>query len=461
MAVDDEGLRIHCGNHLPEQGPGRHADAIIEWMGEPLARAWLRKHVIDAAEARRADAYGVAMPPRPALPPRDATPGRCRLLLVTKASEALPLLRPALVLPVDWRHAATAGGSSPRLPRGLAAFAEDVLADLGLAGLSLHLPEEYDEAGVDLSGLNVSLDSAWAALAAGAVVASGDGVTKADVLVSAAWSRASRQGTKGWIRSVEGIPAKLDAAIEAGAKVVFVPRADEEAVNGWRAGGATLEIHFLSNAEMEPRAALAALLERLEVRPSLAAGDSFERRCDYYTRMPERLADSYYRTELLEEAAERIRLPEDLRLRDVRKLAFIAGRNLAVPFLLARRLDPDQVLVLHDGRLAGHELAICERDLPVLGRAGRRDRVVQVKTCDPESLADDVARHVAAFESAFPRGRLLADLTPGYRAFNLALLSATPASGLRAFIHSDQTPGAAGNRVRPGNEDLRLFDLPG
>jgi len=459
MPVDDEGLRLHCGSELPEKGPGRRADAIIEWMGEPLARAWLRKHVIDAAEARRAAVYGAAASTRSASPPRDGTPGRCRLLLVTKGSESLPLLRPGLVLPVDWRRTPTAGGSSPRLPRGLAAFADDVLSDLGITGLSLHLPKEYDAGGVDLSGLSVSLDSAWAALAAGAVVASGDGVTKADVMVTAAWSRASRQGTKGWIRSVEGIPAKLDAAIEAGARVVFVPRADEAAVSQWRCGGATLDIRFLSNAEMEPRAAIAALLEMLEVPPTRAAGDPFDRRCDYYTRMPERLADAYYRTELLEEAAERVRVPDDPRLREARKLAFIAGRNLAVPFLLARRFDPDQVLVLHDGRLTGDELETCERDLPALGRAGRPDRAVIVRCCDPGNLAVDVARHVAAFEAGFPPGRLLSDLTPGYRAFNLALLGATPTGGLRAFVHSDQAPGAAGSRVRPGNEDLRIFDL--
>jgi len=461
MPVDDAGLRRRCGSPLPDEGRGRHADAIIEWLGEPLARAWLRKHVIEAAEAGRAALYGEAIPSQPASPPRDAMPGRCRLLLVTKASEKFPLLRPALVLPVDWRRIAAAGPSSSRLPRGLAAFADAVLADLKLSGLSLHLPREYDEAGVDLSSLSVSLDSAWAALAAGAVVASGDGVTMPEVMATAAWSRASQQDTKGWIRSVEGIPAKLDAAIEAGAKVVFVPRADEAAVSVWRAGGATLDVRFLSNAEMEPRAAIAALLEVLEVPPTRAAGDSFERCCDYYTRMPERQADAYYRSELLEEAAMRMRVPDDPRLREVRKLAFIAGRSLAVPFLLTRRFDPDQVLILHDGQLKGDEPAICERDLRSLGRDGLPDRIVRVKECDPKSLADDVARHVTTFEAEFPRGRLLADLTPGYRAFNLALLGATPATGLRAFIHSDQTQGAAGSRVRPGNEHLRLFDLPG
>lgn len=454
-----DGLRQWCGQGLPDSGAGRVAERIIEWMGEPLARGWLLPQVIEAAERRRRGLY--ELPPGERSPVRHdgAARGRCHLLVGTKALAELPLLRPAFVLPVEWRQG---GQSSPLLPRGLGEFAARVLEDVGVAGLSLHLPKEYEKAGIDLSGLEISPESAWGALAAGAVVVADSGATLPGVMVTVAWSRVPGKIARGWIGDVDSISEKLDAAAEAGAGVVFVPRANAARVEEWRAahGGSGLVVRMLSNEETSPRGALGELLKTLEIRPCRADGDSFERRCDYYTRLRQEEADAYYRDELLEEVCHRIRaaFPADPRLGEVRRIAFIASQSHSVPLLLTRLFDPDAMLVLHDGNLRASLIEALLRDLPRFGRAeGAPVRDVRVEKCDPARLSAETTRHVKAFDESFTRGRLLVDLTPGYRAFHLALLAAAPSEAVRAFVHSSQT---SGQRVRPGTEELRLFDLP-
>ena len=431
-------------------------------MGEPLARTWLRPEVIEAAEAYRAALYGVAIPPRP-LAPRSTARGRCQLLLVTTGSEGWPLLRPAFLLPVDWRLESEAGPSSPRLPRGLAAFAAAVLEDLGLTGLTLHVPKDYEAGGVDLSALDIALESAWAALAAGAAIFHERGATVADVLATAAWSRDHATG-RGCITAVAGIADKLDAATEAGARVVFLPAVNLTEVNRWRQErpeGAGPEVRWLSSEMAAPMKAIGPLLSTLEVRPSLAAGADFEHCCAYYTRMPATEADAYYRAELLDEACRRVRKPDDPRLSEVTKLAVIVSQSLAVPCLLVRLFDPDHVLLLHDG---GHDAAAidrCRLEIESLGsKPGQCTRTVRVDRCDPAILADAVAASLKAFEAECPSGRLLVDLTPGYRAFNLALLAATPPEAVMTYVHSPQTSSTGPGRVRPGREELRIFRLP-
>ena len=144
----------------------------------------------------------------------------------------------------------------------------------------------------------------------------------------------------------------------------------------------------------------------------------------------------------------------------MRKLAFIASPSRSVPCLFATLFDPGQVLLLHDGELEARVIADCRRDLAEVGRGGRPAREVMVQQCRPEALQDDLLRHLQAFEAAHPAGRLLIDLTPGYRAFNLALLAAAPPTAVLAYVHSPQAKGFSRGRVRAGNEELRVFELP-
>jgi len=446
---------------------GKKAQDLIDALGDPLAKSWMRQPELTAARQRLAKLQGVEdLPER--LQSSGTTPGRgrCQILLVTESHDQLPMLEPAFVLPVDWRRIADAGGHSPRLPAYLADFAREVLDDLNLTGLSLHLPQEWEEAEVDLSRLHFSPDSAWAALAAGAAIFDAHGATKSNVMVTAAWSREAATG-QGSIAAVDGIVAKCLAAKRAGASILFVPRANQNDIDVVLRDyppGLIPEIQWLSNELGEPRHTIARLLEVLEVPPSMNTDDatSFDRCCDYFLRMPPRDADAYYRRELLEEACRRLRrrLPPDPRLPEVRKLVFIASKSRGVPCLFAMLFDPDQVLLLHDGNLTETIIAESRNDLATVGRNGRPPRSVTVVSCDVSSLERDAKRHLRMFQEAYPDGRLLVDLTPGYRAFNLALLAAAGPDTVKAFIHSPQSAGSNPGKVRAGQEELRLVELP-
>ena len=275
--IDLRGLREICSGQTPERN---RVARLFEHLKGPLAEAWLRSDVLARMIAHRAELYGVenengGQPVRTEadVPVR----GRCRLLLVTSNHHELPLLRPAFVVPVDWREVKDAGASSSRLPAGLANFATELLADLRLDGLSLHLPESWEQAGVDLSGLEFSPPSAWASLAAGAVIFRKHGATVPTVLATAAWSR-EPDGGKGSIAVVEGVEEKCAAASQAGAEILFVPRANEPDVRRWREregrlAGSLHEIRWLPNEVTSPQKALQPLLEALEVPPRRANRD--------------------------------------------------------------------------------------------------------------------------------------------------------------------------------------------
>jgi len=428
---------------------------IIDRLREPLARAWLNPEVVDAAEAYTFELHGAKIPPSTRKrPPPTPSRGRCQLLLVTKSKETLSILRPAFVLPVDWRPSKESGDSSLRLPRGLASFAEQVLRDVEVKGLSLHLPKEFEEAGVDLSGLEFGYESAWAALAAGAIIFDTQG-PRSDVMATAAWRADADQSEKGLINRVEGVQEKLTAAAEVGGKIVFLPRENVADVEDWKDKnpgiGIGIKICFLSNAVTKPRAAVGELLQSLGIPPSQAAGDPFEDRCKYHEQMANEEADDYYRRELLAEACERLRRSTgDL---NVCRLAFIASKSLAVPLLLASLFNPHHVLVLHDGNIDKSKLERLTDAIKAIGRdesAGPRG--VQVVLCDKDRLVPDVARHVQDFEAS-TSGKLLVDLTTGYRAFNLALLESAPPDALKAFIHSPQKK----DRPGAGQEELQFF----
>ena len=446
----------------PTSRRGQHAATVVRRLGAPLARVWAKPDVIAAAEAYHRELYGLPAQPLVAVPAGVTTArGRCQLLLVTKGYRDLPLLRPAFILPVEWRRVAEAGESSPRLPGGLAEFATTVLADVTVDGLSLHLPVEYEEAGVDLSALQFGHESAWAALAAGAMIFNEQGAMLRDIMATARWSAERSGRTSGWVMPVEGVVEKLTAATAAGARLVFVSRENRADVERWRAlGGDGPEIRELSSQiKPSPAAAIADLLEAIELPPTRAADDSFDRRRDYHLRMPATMADDYYREELLADVCDRLRgrLPSDPRLAEVRRLVFIASQSLSVPYLLTSLFNPNHILVLHDGAIGEPTLARCLRDLATLGRAaGEPPRGVQTSSCDPENLEAAVAARVAGFEETCPQGRLLVDLTPGYRAFNLALLAAAPAAAVTAFVHSPQS-GKQPGRSRAGAEELRIF----
>ena len=458
MSVRLDLPRLHalCGAELPAEGGNTAAGHVVVALG-PLAPLWLEPEVLDRAHAWRCEMTGEPCTPRPRAA-RLLERGQIGILLATQHAPPLPLLRPAFVLPVTWQRGSD---FSPRLPAGLAAFAAKVLRDIEINGLSLHLPAWLENSTADFSALEFSPCSAWAALAAGAIVARQGSVTRPDVLVSAAWTPESP--SRGWIAPVDGVDAKLDAALAAGAGIVLLPQENALEAAAWRARhpDATIEIRHLSNVPGEPQRVLAPVLHALEAAPSRAADASFATCSDYFVRMPEEGHNEYYRDELVADVAAQLRrqVEGDDRLRGVNRLVIIASKSWSLGILLASLFDPGEVLVLHDGGLDA-SLQTLLQTLPAHGRAGRPPRVVRAARCRPGvTFADDVAAALAAFAAPGGGGRIAIDLTAGYRDFHFAVLSALPPNAEVVFVHAPQDRRHA--RVKPGTEQLRRLAIPG
>jgi hypothetical protein len=449
--------RLHelCGSLLPEAGGNGQAFRVVRALG-PLGALVLRPDVLARAVAWQREMNG-ELGPLPPAPVRLVQRGQVGILLATRNPAALPLLRPAFVLPVEWRRG---DASSPLLPTGLAVLADAVLRDLGLSGLSLHLASWLERDGADFSALDVSPDSAWAALAAAAIVTDDGGATLPDVLVSAAWTR--EQDQRGWVARVDHVPEKLDAALAEGARVVLLPQENAIEAAAWRDRNprALIEIRHLSNAPGAPRRVLAPVLHALEAAPARAAGASFKQRSNYYIRMPEEGLNEYYRDELLDEVVAEMRpqVEDHPPLRDVSGLVIIASKSWSLGPLLASLFDPQRMLILHDGALPG-PTRILSASLPTCGRSGRPDRHVQAVECEPgKTFSDDVAAAVAAFAGDADADRIVIDLTAGYRDFHFAVLSSLPRNAEVVFVHAPQDRRHP--RVRPGTERLRRLVIP-
>ena len=450
--IDLHQLQTLCGAPLPAVGGGAHAWNRLRELG-PLGRLWLKREVLERGENWQRELNGETVAPA-AWAGTTVSRGECGILLATENAEAFPLLRPAFILPVEWRHG---GHSSPLLPAGMGEFASGVLQNLQIDDLSLHLPDWLASAGADLSGLEFSYDSAWAALAAGAFVASNRGTTLPDVLVSAAWNQLD--AGLGWIAGIDRVSEKLDEAVASGARIVLLPRENSRDAEAWASQrpGPTIDIRYLSNATDTPVRAIAPLLHSLEAAPTQRAGASFQDCSGYYTRMPEKGHNEYYSDELLTDVVDRLRpqIAAEPRLQGITKLVLIASKSWSLGFLLVSLFDPDHVLLLHDGRLA-KETDTLMAGLPKVGREAKRARNVCSAECRPgDSFVDDVAGAIAAFTSGREAVRLLADITAGYRDFQFAVVFALPRGAEVMFVHAPQHRQYV--RVLPGTERIRLL----
>ena len=454
-------LSALCGSELPEVGRGAAAWNVetslrSPGMLGPLAGSWLRAEVLSLARRWQREMHGEPG----GTPGVNAAPierGQIGILLATQNAKSFPLLRPAFVLPVEWRRA---GRSSDLLPAGMADFANSVLRDVGVADLSLHLAALLEKSGTDLSGLRFSYESAWAALAAGAIVAKQQGATLPDVLVSAAWT--SADGRPGWIAGIGQVQEKLDEAAAIGARIVLLPQENAIEAGRWRERNqdASLEIRHLSNAPADPERVLAPVLQALEAAPTRAANASNMDRRSYYVRMAEENHNEYYRDELLQEIVEELepQIKAEPRLHNAKRLVIIASKSWSLGFLLTALFDPEHVLILYDGRLGSVPLTLTA-ELETFARRKSPRRSVTAAECRPGDAFDkSVADALTAFSSADGVGTVV-DLTAGYRDFHFAVLAALPANAQVMFVHAQQDRLYA--RIRPGTERVKVVSIAG
>lgn len=449
VGLDD--LLLLCGEPLPESCGAKRAYDVAGILG-PIGALWLRPQVLDLAREWIRSYHG-----DPAVEPAKHNTllrrGEIGILLALPSPLRYPLLKPAFVLPLEWRAGAVC---SPRLPQGLAAFAARVLEDVRVTRLSLHLPQWLEDAGADFSGLTFSFDSAWAMLAAGAIVAAEGGSTVPGVLASAAWTR--RDGEpQGSIGRVQLFRIKIEAAAASGATTLFLPeeqrRFVEQGLREARSPGLTVQ--YLSNAPAKPGQALAPLLHALEAAPRLAANASFEQCCGYYTRTARAQQNDYFRDELLTALAEKMRpaLARESAVSGVDGVVVIASPNWAVACLVVELFQPQRVLLLHDGKVP-RELAAIAEWLNRSAQSSKRE-IVMRQCRSRDGFTDDVETAVRNFSGRC--SRIVVDLTGGYRHYMFALLAALPPNAVATYIDAEVDDRY--RAVMPATSELRVLDL--
>lgn len=451
--IDPVRLQQLCGRPLASVSGDEILDLVAE-LG-PIGELWLRPEVF---ERKLAWQRGCNRQPSDAsgwTPPR-LDRGQIGILLATANAESLPLLRPAFVLPVEWRRE---GDSSPLLPAGLIEEAANVLEDLRIEGLSLHPAGWLEKNGCDFSAFSFSCHSAWVALAAGAIVAEERGLTQPDVLVTAAWKRETL-GVRGRILRVNGIAEKTAAAALGGARVVIVPRENEADVEDLPAEhpAGRLDIRFLPNASSSPRAAIVEVLREIQEMPRRDTVPELEPRCRYYMRLEPARKDDYYCAHILTDIVGKLiaAVRADARLAAVDGVVMIASRSWSVAMLVAGIFENARVVLLHDKAMSNDMPELCER-IAASVPDGRPRRSVEPVLCgDGDAFADDARKAVEDFAAGC--SRLVVDLTAGYRDYMFALLSALPENAVATYIKTQET--GESRSADPRTSALRLIALP-
>ncbi len=459
--VTEQWLERVCGGRCDAlSGPTAYRIAVQ--MG-PLAPWWLRAEVLEKARSHAFQLHGDTEENRKRFscwePVRQVPQesGCCWLLLVNRCPEELGLLRSAFVLPVRW----VKGQSHHRhLPGGLRRLADNVLDQL-------RKEKELDQTirwglwpawdrwleQVDLSGLEWEWESAWAALAAGVLLAYWEGSPDPTV-----WATGAYQPDRG-ISRVEGVGQKALAAWQMGARVLFVPPGqDEEVKQFFSARGISpeLEVASLSAGAIELRKCLESYLARLEVPPAQDASQALRR--GYFLRIPDDAkARQYYASHILPEVRTRWAQQLNLSCLGITHLITIVSKGFDLVALAVGVVQPERCCLLFN------------RDLEAKARALPQHLKEMGFTCSFESvcftgntrkdMVEEFQKAIQQFQDGLPPQRVVVDLTPGQRMMNLALYDVVPEGSF--VVHCQAEMDDRTRRPIPFTEQFELWQIVG
>lgn len=431
----------------------QRAVRLVSDMG-PLGRLWLRPEVLALAERF---AGGASLPRAP------LGSGGFHALLLTPGRGRYASLRPAFALPLRW---VVGDAHSPHLPPGLADFATALLAEHGTEfGIKPPPTGRWTlQLGGGLEGrcdfsrfdFGCEWESAAAATVGGLQLAAIDAPPDERVMASVAWA------TSGLGRVV-GIADKLDAARDAGARLVFLAATDREEAARWHAANSHASLRtILLESHRKLRDTLAPFLQAIEARPDADAplpelqkfyekrllGNEFteQRRSFYLDVIIDRIATDY-----------RGPLPP---ADPCRNLIGVVGPGAAPPLaFLARVLAPRRVLLLHDVQAASHAAAL-EAHLTAVRGIAVKSHEFKSLFGPLNELRPEVERALAAFLGDDPVDDgfvdTVIDLTGGTRRLPFVLLDVAPARA--ACVHID-AERVSGQIEKIGTEKIVTIDV--
>ncbi|MHB1556524.1 MAG: hypothetical protein ACYC61_03470 [Isosphaeraceae bacterium] len=360
--------------------------------------------------------------------------GACWVMAVNRNRGPESLLRPCLVLPLQWREQ---DEHSPLLPRGLTDLAREIFTSLSdeariaVSRWKLHPGPRSGLDDFDLSEMAMDARSAWAPLSAGLLLATDGIAPDTSVWATGGWDE--KQG----ISEVGGLEDKLRMAAECRARTVFVPSAQLGAATEWKARlGEPVEILGFPGAggKPSPREALRDYLARLGVRPD--PGQAFEVRSRYYgLQTDSEIRRQFYVENLLPELADYYRslLPRDCR---PSHLVTIASDSPELMVLLARAIQAEHCLILYTedkGKRLNFARNAIERDL-------LRCKVQARQFTNGDGMRDEINTHVECFLSKVHPSRVLFDLTPGTKEMSILMSFEIAPPGSYLFYARHSTP---------------------
>lgn len=434
-AISPEFLHRYCSHALAETDRPR-ARVIIDALG-PLAARWAGDDALRLAGLR---------PVRPMLQ-ESVKPGEFGMLVAVREGVVrFPVLRPAFVLPLEWRRNTE---HSPRLPaslhteaaRVLKMYAETYCRDVGGRwGLHLSMPECDD---FDMSGIDIDAPSGFAAMLAAVDQARLGVAGLGTVLASVAC-----QG--GAVAPVECVAAKLDAAFEAGAKTVFLCDANRDSGEEWeRLSGRTGFVSYLSPSDVigvslapymrAARAAPAAdapiAEHRAYVEGSLSGEQQGEARRDYYlARLAKRLAMDHVS-----------RFPSGPGPGQRRCLVgVVSPRQMPTLGFLAHVFAPETVLLIYEQQQAAADVAALRHHLvDVVGISDVEEWSADLAGAPLGVMRKALRERIEAFchehRGAAYGSQLVCDLTAGLKRLSFALLDLAPPHAMCVHVDAERS----------------------
>ncbi len=426
----------------------QRAVQLVTDMG-PLGRLWLRPEVLACA-----DRFAGGAP----LPRAPLGSGGFHALLLTPGRGRYASLRPAFALPLRW---VAADAHSPHLPPGLADFATSLLANHGSEfGVTPPSTGHWTlQLGGDLAGrcdfsrfdFECTWDSATASLLGGLMLATIGAPPDEQVMASVAWSGRGLIG-------VTGVAAKLDAASDAGARLVFLADANRSDANLWHDGHPESSLHtILLRSADTLRTSIKTFSQAIEARPGLDAPLDVLRQ--FYENRLLALEHAEQRRQFyLDVAVERLaadyRGPWPL-AGACRNLVGVVAPGASPPLaLLARLLSPRRVLLLHDRQAAPHAATLRDH---LRDARGIDVRFLSFETLfgPLDELRPAVERGIAEFLATDPVADgvvdTVIDLTAGTRRLSFVILDIAPARA--ACVHVD-TERVSSQIERIGTEKI-------
>lgn len=376
------------------------ADDLAVGLG-PAAPWLLRDEVLVRLAEEEPRFARLPKPYRPTLPD---TAGSC--CIIYAVPDEYPLLRPAFLLPLQWRQEGT---HDPGLPAKLHRLADRVLRHLGLAEKSWSLHRLDPFRALDAAPFDEVLEheSGWAPLAGALHILTQGGKPCPDVWATGRWDG------DGGIVAICGLKAKLALARAWRAREVFVPESQAHIPVE------DLKLGSLQSGLRAPTDALRNYLAALDAPPPTDA--SREERTKYYLRQPARTAAAlaYYHSHLLGDIVTDRRRQLDTAWPGwaPTHLVTVVSGSPELILLAARVLQVRHCLLLYtsDGKM----LTEAEQAAKFLEQ--EQVRAERRPFAGEQNVPWGMWQHLDPFIAGVPDNQLVLDITPGSKQMTLAL----------------------------------------